>query len=137
MIMDLRTKYSTVWVLLAIRPQGYSRKSLYLREGRDSEITSAYVLKEDLHPIQTCLIERFEDIECGKEERTGATGGIKDCHFSDGFPEGTEELGPLTIFDDILRGLADVEIVGNQIVDVVYLSVCEFGVGRFHSVAAV
>ena len=96
-----------------------------------------HLIKKDLHPIEARLVERFKDIQGSKEERTGTASRVKDCYLSDGFPEGAEEFGALAIFNNLLGELADVEIVGNQIVDVVYFAVRKFGLEGFYNADAV
>ena len=51
--------------------------------------------------------------KAANKKRTGTTGRIQDCHLSDSFPECPKQIGILAIFDDALRELTDVEVIGN------------------------
>ena len=37
-----------------------------------------WLVDERLHPVQAGLVERFEDVERGEQERAGAAGGVED-----------------------------------------------------------
>ena len=71
-----------------------------------------------LHAVEAGFVERFEDVERGEEERAGAAGGVEDGDLLDGLPEGQEQVRAFAVLDDILRELADVEIEGDEVVDV-------------------
>ena len=134
MMMDLRTKYSAIWVLFDVVQEYRESRCIYGKVATRN--SSPTLVKEDLHSVEACLVERFKDVERGKEERAGPTRWVEDCHFSDGFPEGAEKFGPLAIFNDILCELADVEVVGNQVVDVADFSVSEFSADGFITLPA-
>ena len=76
------------------------------------------LVKERFHAVEAGFVERFEDVERGKEERAGAAGGVEDGDVLDGVPEGPEQFRPFAVLDHILGELAEVEVEGDEVVDV-------------------
>ena len=69
------------------------------------------------HAVETCFVERFEDVERGKDERARAAGGVEHGDGGDALPECHEQVRVFAVLDDILRELAEVEIEGDEVVD--------------------
>ena len=82
--------------------------------------------QECFHAVETGFVERFKDVERGKDERARAAGGVEDGDGGDGLPEGHEQVRAFAILDDILRELAEIEIEGDEVVDL-----ADFAGGEF------
>ena len=72
---------------------------------------------EFLHAVEARLVERFEDVERGEEERARAAGGIEDRHLAQRLVEMKHEFVVGRVADDVLGEGADVEVVGDEVVD--------------------
>ena len=80
------------------------------------------VVQEAAHPLEAGGVEGFEDVEGGEEESAGAAGGVQDGYVPHGVPEGAQELRPLALGDDVPGELLDVEVEGDEVVDIGDLS---------------
>ena len=72
---------------------------------------------EFFHAVEARLVERFEDVERGEEERARAAGGIEDRHLAQRLVEMQHEFVVGRVADDVLDEGADVEVVGDEVVD--------------------
>ena len=82
--------------------------------------------QERFHAVETGFVEGFKDVERGKDERARAAGWVKDGDGGDGLPEGHEQVRAFAILDDILRELAEIQIEGDEVVDL-----ADFACGEF------
>jgi hypothetical protein len=80
------------------------------------------VVHKRLHAVQTCLVKWLQNIERGKQKCAGAAGRVENRDGRDGLIECPQQFWPLAIADDVLGKLAQVEVVGDQVVDLVHLS---------------
>ena len=80
------------------------------------------VVDERLHAVEAGFVERFQDVERGEEERAGAAGRVEDGDRLDGVPEGAQQFRAFAVLDHVLGELADVEVEGDQVVDVADLA---------------
>ena len=82
---------------------------------------------EDFHPVKASRIERFDDIQGSKKERAGTAGGIKNGGFLNGVIESTKQFWPLAVLDHVLGELADIQVEGDEVVDVPDFTACKLG----------
>ena len=84
-------------------------------------------VNEATHSVQGRLVEGFKDIESGEQKGARATGGVEDCHRFDGFPEGAKQVGTFAVLYDVLSKLADVQVIGDEVIHFVNFAVGQFG----------
>jgi len=72
--------------------------------------------EECLHSVETGFIEWLQDVERGKDKRARAAGRVKDSDGGDRLPQAMSRSG-FAILDDILCELAEIEIEGDEVVD--------------------
>ena len=75
------------------------------------------VVDERLHAVEAGLVEWFEDVERGEEERAEPQVGSRTVTLLDRVPEGAEQVRAFAVLDHVLGELADVEIERDEIVD--------------------
>ena len=85
------------------------------------------VFDERLHAVEAGFVERFQDVERGEEKRAGAAGRVEDGDSFDRVPEGAQQFRSFAVFDHVLRELADVEVEGDEVIDVADFAAGEFG----------
>src|SRR5437899_9345321 len=83
------------------------------------------VVYKRLHAVQARLVERLQNVQRSKQERPRATGGIKDRHCGNGLVERSQQLRPFAGSNDVFGELADIEVVGNQAIDLVHCASLE------------
>ena len=88
------------------------------------------VFDERLHAVEAGFVERLQDVERGEEKRAGAAGRVEDRDVFDRVPEGAEQLRAFAVLDHVLGELANVEVEGDEVVDVADLAAGEL---RLHS----
>ena len=77
-----------------------------------------FVAQEGFHAVEAAFIEWFEDVERGEEKGAGAAGRIQDSDFLNRVPECAEQVRPFAVGDDVLGELANIQVEGDEIVDV-------------------
>ncbi len=70
-----------------------------------------------LHARETGFVKRLQDIEGGEEERAGAAGRIEDGDALQALVKGVEQVRPLAEGDGVFGELAQVEVIGDEVVD--------------------
>ena len=79
-----------------------------------------------LHALQTGVVERLQDVERGEQEGARAAGGVErrvtGVHRRRCEVEGAQQFGPSQCRDDVLGELLDIEVVGDEVVDLVDLA---------------
>jgi hypothetical protein len=81
------------------------------------------VSNEGLHPVEASLVERFENVERGKQERARTAGRIEHRYALDRLPESAEQVRPLATFDHILSELPNIEVERDELVDLADVAV--------------
>ena len=76
-----------------------------------------------LHPIDTHFIEWFEDIEGCKEESARAASGVEDRHLAQLSIEMLHKQVVVSLCQQVLHKLTNIEIVGNEVVDFCNLAI--------------
>jgi hypothetical protein len=61
--------------------------------------------------------KRFQNIHCCKQKRTRATSRVNNGNAVECFVKVFQQFGVVGVFNDILCKLANVQVVGNKIVD--------------------
>src|SRR5215472_185028 len=91
---------------------------------------------EGLHSLQASIVQWFQNIEGGKQERPGPAGRIENGRALDYVPKRPKQFGALAIFNHILRKLVHVEVQRDQIIDIADLTGGKLGSHVFISLAA-
>ena len=84
-----------------------------------------------LHPVNTDFIEWFEDIEGSEEEGTRTTSGIKDGDLTQLGIEMLHKQVVIRLSQQVLHKLADIEIVGDEVVNLCNLAILDFRLDTF------
>ena len=88
------------------------------------------VVQEALHSLQASGVEGFEDVQRGEEKRAGTAGGVQDRDSGvaaflvavECVPEGTQQLRPLALGDDIHRKSLNVQVQGDEVIYILHIA---------------
>src|SRR5439155_18830880 len=79
--------------------------------------TCVPVIQQRSHSIETRAVQRLKNVQCSKKERTRTAGWIEHGDFADTFIESQDQVRPGILYH-VLRELAGVKIICDQVVDV-------------------
>ena len=101
--------------------------TIYLRKDFMKEFIPPRRFRRKLfHPLNARLVQRFKDIEGGKEKGPGTAGGVENGYCVNSLIEMTYEIRIIRVFKDVLRKLSDIQIAGDKVIDSGNLSAGDF-----------
>ena len=120
MMIDLRMKYLRIRVFFDAVKVG-AEVAVFVGVRCVGGITQ--FVNEATHSVKAGFVEGFKNVEGGEQKGARAAGGVEDCHRFDGFPEGTQQVGTFAVLNDVLSKLADVQVIGDEVINFMNLAV--------------
>src|SRR5665213_261246 len=95
--------------------------------GRVACLAPLKISHKGFHPLQASFIKRLKNVERRKQKCARTTSRVQYGYSLNCLPESPEQVWPFAALNHVLRELSDIQIKGDEFINLVHFTCCKLG----------